>query len=228
MERLKGLTSGQLKILAVITMFLDHLPKMVQINEMFNFLIFIGRLSFPIFCFLLVEGFIHTKNAKQYAIRLGIFGLISEIPFDLAGDHINKLNPVSFFQETNVFYTLFIGFCLLTAIKKLDEKLGPSILVITIGYIAAELLTTDYAGGGVLLIACFYLTRGNKLATFISMAAVELLVLSGINPIGLLALIPIWLYNGQKGFSLKYFFYIFYPLHILLLYVLNLYLAGVI
>ena len=98
----KGLNSFQLKCIAIVTMLIDHIGAIIFPTQM-GFRI-IGRFSFPIFCFLLVEGFHHTKDVKKYMIRLGIFALISEIPYDLA-----FRNVFLEFERQNVFFTLLLG-----------------------------------------------------------------------------------------------------------------------
>ena len=92
-----------LKVLALITMIIDHYGAIFQ-NDIITFRI-IGRLAFPIYCFLLVEGYLHTSDVKQYAKRLLLFALISEMPFDLA--FYNKLG----FTHQNIFFTLFLFIC---------------------------------------------------------------------------------------------------------------------
>lgn len=97
-----GLNSFQLKCIAVITMIIDHTGAVLFPDNMT--LRYIGRIAFPIFCFLLVEGFFHTRDVRKYMLRLGMFAVISEIPYDLA-----FRDTVIEFEHQNVFFTLFIG-----------------------------------------------------------------------------------------------------------------------
>ncbi len=108
------LSGSDLKIIAVIAMFLDHLAATVLVRclvtgvfwdqaawyEVYQVMRNIGRVAFPIYCFLLVEGFIHTSDRRKYALRLFLFALISEIPFDLAFNA-----QVLEFGYQNVFFT---------------------------------------------------------------------------------------------------------------------------
>lgn len=236
-----------LKIIAIITMFIDHLTAIfIPINSWYYIVgRVIGRLAFPIFVFLIVEGFYHTRNIKKYLTRLGIFTLISELPFDLAfyNSYYHKLGAniktdlpkmftdkevfttviKRFMEHQNVFFTLFLGLAAIWLMNMVEKKYMQNMLYvnllnagITIAFsVVAALLRTDYSFIGVLLIVAFYLFRGNKLLLIIS-----ILLLSG-NPIqafAVLALIPIAFYNGNKGKSIKYFFYVFYPAHLLILF----------
>ena len=97
-----GINSFQLKWIAVITMIIDHTGAVLFPDDMvFRY---IGRIAFPIFCFLLVEGFFHTRDVRKYMLRLGLFALISEIPYDLA-----FRDTVLEFEHQNVFFALLLG-----------------------------------------------------------------------------------------------------------------------
>lgn len=119
----KGLTGNGLKWIAIITMLIDHMAVALIQNGIFqsNTIIltqeqwqrcyqlywimrYVGRIGFPIFCFLLVEGFYYTHNIKRYLFRLGIFALISEVPFDFA-----LFQNVFYLSYQNVYFTLLIG-----------------------------------------------------------------------------------------------------------------------
>ncbi|NLY49374.1 MAG: hypothetical protein GX059_10235 [Clostridiales bacterium] len=238
-----------LKLLAIIVMAVDHVTAVFVPFDSWLYLPgrLIGRLAFPIFAFLLVEGFHHTRSVKKYLTRLGIFALISELPFDLAfyNSHFSVFggniktdlpgmfsNPQlydtvvkRFLEYQNIFFTLFLGLSAIWLISEVEKKYHKNILIlnllnalITVGLsLLAELMNTDYGFMGVLLIVAFYLFRGKKI--FIGLS---LLLLSGniIQAFSTLAVLPIAFYNGKKGKSMKYFFYAFYPAHLLLLYVL--------
>lgn len=234
----RGLSGSTLKIIAIITMFIDHIGAAIFENaDIMNYLTYsgnvsksfyinwtlvdlilrlIGRVAFPIFCFLLVEGFLHTRDVKKYALRLGVFCLISELPFNLA--FFGQLLDSS---HQNVFFTLLIGLLVLIGLKHFEGeglKNGiPRALCIIAGVVVAVLLKTDYDAFGVCVIVFFYLFHDNKklrnITTMLSLILASLLEITG-----LFALIPIHMYNGQRGLSMKYFFYLFYPVHLLLLY----------
>lgn len=234
-----GLTGSNLKWIAIITMLIDHIGAvllekglLLQVSDAvlagnsYDFLVadyqfwynfdlvlrFIGRLAFPIFCFLLVEGFLHTKNIKTYALRLGVFAVISEVPFDLAfNDSILELS------SQNVFFTLFIGLIVLWSMQYFEATLPPHMvplryLVAITGMMIAQFLQTDYAAFGVLLIVLLYSLQHNRKWQCI-FGAILTLFKSYTAP---LAFLLIYFYNGERGKQLpKYVFYAFYPAHLL-------------
>lgn len=239
-------TGFTLKMIAVVTMLIDHTAATIleraltcpsagyiTTAEAYNrwLIVYqimrgIGRMAFPLYCFLLVEGFVHTRNVKKYLGRMAVFALISEIPFDMA---FNR----SFFDMSynSVFLTLFLGLAVITLVHKVDDKLQIQdrsllhrylkciaiVAVILAGMILAELLHTDYSAAGVAAIAIMYVLRSRRMAAFAA-GVVTLGLLSGtIEFLALFMLIPIWFYNGKRGHSAKYFFYAFYPVHLFLL-----------
>lgn len=205
-----GLNSFQLKCIAVVTMIIDHTGAILfPGNLMFRY---IGRISFPIFAFLLVEGFFHTKDIKKYMLRLGIFAILSEIPYDLAFRRV-----ILEFEHQNVFFTLLIGVIMMYALEKCPEWPVKAVEVLLAMWFAV-FLGTDYQFKGILLIAVYYFLRKRKW-TKIGLGAIwNFLWNRNIQMYGALASIPIAFYNGQRGASMKYFFYVFYPLHLLVLY----------
>lgn len=232
MER-RGLSGSTLKLIAIITMLIDHigagiLGRFLNIEHWQNesllqaYLVMrnIGRIAFPIFCFLLVEGFLHTSDRKKYALRLGAFALISEVPFDLAFN-----SKVVEFGYQNVFFTLFLGLLTVAAYHELAEKkvqwnswvrILAGILVVLLGMGVAELLRTDYGALGVLAVMVLYILRNRRMVQ----AAVGYLYFCSWEPTSLPAFILIAVYNGKRGWKLKYFFYAFYPVHLLLIYLI--------
>lgn len=218
-----------LKIIAIITMLIDHIGAVILINLLQfskgivmmdgNAILYaicrnIGRISFPIFCFLLVEGFIHTKNVTKYALRLLIFAFVSEIPFDLA---INGEIYAPYSQ--NVFFTLWIGILVLIGLKKLEALenvwllYGGRTLILLLGVLASIVLNTDYKLFGIVSIAALYLYHYNEKYQIIAGACSFLW-----EPTAILGFLPIYFYNGKKGLNMKYVFYAFYPIHFLVLY----------
>ena len=155
------MTGDALKLIAVVTMLLDHTGDVLFPGRMW--FRYIGRLSFPIYCFLLVEGFFHTMYLSSYMLRLFVFGLVSEIPFDLA-----FYGVLITFRHQNVFWTLLLG---LAAIALMNTVRSDNIYVripvqalIAIPFcIAAQLIHSDYRWVGVGLIVSMYLFRGFEL-----------------------------------------------------------------
>ncbi len=220
------MNSYRLKLLAIITMLIDHVGAVLVPGNTMLYLVMrcIGRLSFPIFVFLLVEGFHHTKDVKKYLVRMGAFALISEIPFDLA-----FYGKILEFRHQNIFFTLFLGLLcmyLMSMVKKRYSNNGIimyllyAILTLVIGIIAS-VLKTDYDYRGIILIVAFYLFRGNNILLGLSLLFVSGYLLGYINIYATIAIVPIMFYNGQKGKSIKYAFYIFYPAHLIILAMIN-------
>ena len=219
----KGISSDLLKWIAIITMFIDHVGAAVVektwiMNESYGpmldiILRMIGRLAFPIFCFLLVEGFYHTRSRMKYLRNLFIFALISEIPFEISflGEVVWGLR--------NVYWTLLLGFIMMMLLEKIREKEGKynivyMILIIGACALVAELLHTDYSASGVLLIFILYKLRADRFMQCVFGGAVMSWEITA--PI---AFVLLYRYNGiRRQKKLKYFFYIFYPAHLLLLY----------
>jgi hypothetical protein len=182
----------------------------------------IGRISFPIFAFILVEGFYHTRNRNQYLIRLFIFALITEVIFDLAFYQI-----FFYWQHQNVLFTFLIGLGALSIYEQFKVKNPPlGFVSIILCSFVAELLQVDYGVLGILMIYLIALLRGNIHAVAASIVFLNLLVtdlsfnsLSGmLQAFAGLSVIFIYAYNGKRGYNMKYFFYLFYPLHLILLY----------
>ncbi len=207
------ITLFTLKIIAIVTMFLDHYYRIIGGPEWLSIL---GRLAFPIFAFSISEGYSHTKNVNKYLMRLLNFAIIIQLPNFLG------------FQEypLNIFFTLALGlFCL----EILDNnKINIVVRYIVVLYLCflAEKTGLDYGAYGVILIILFNKLRNNKLYIFIAFLALNLVILkignlSEMQIYSIFSLIPIFLYNGKKGYGMKYFFYLFYPLHFIFLYFLN-------
>ena len=214
-----------LKLWAMWSMLIDHagavLIENTSLSQITGFRMLavacrlIGRISFPLICFLLIEGFCHTEDRRKYLMRMGCFALISEIPFDLA--FFGKLD----LQRQNVFFTLFTGILLLYALEK-AETLEHSPLIrsfmmaaaILAGCAAATAGRFDYSYMGILLIAALYLFRKDRKKQCIAGAVLSLYELTAA-----LAFILVGKYNGEKGDGRlpRNWFYIFYPLHLLVL-----------
>ncbi|MBH1940083.1 hypothetical protein I5677_04130 [Mobilitalea sibirica] len=223
------MSSFVLKLIAIITMLIDHVGAVFITNSnTIEWLVFrgIGRLAFPIFAFLIVEGLYHTKDVYKYITRMGIFALISEIPFDLA-----FYGSVLEFKHQNIFFTLTLGLIVINIMHTVEEKYQKDILRINIINAAltlafsflAALLNLDYQHLGILLIVGFYLFRGNKVLNVMSILIV-LGYLNGDFLFGILAacsMFFIGFYNGERGKNIKYLFYVFYPAHLVIIYLID-------
>lgn len=315
-KKRKGISGSTLKWIAMIAMLIDHTAAVVLARKMiasgyldvvnsgiyeevmgwltdnmllfysYDFMRMVGRLGFPIFCFLLVEGFLHTGNVKKYLLRMGVFALVSELPFDLA-----MSGKLCYWNYQNVFFTLFLGLFTLVAFEffdKLEWKKGWGMLANTTGalfpaaYITmalanlagverigsillgcgviciflaililvcirkfgeakvqsicadvsvllmvmylADLLCTDYSGMGVLTIALMYVFRKSKIKSMTA-GCITLVVMNISEWFAFLAIPFVASYNGKRGMKMKYFFYAFYPLHLLILYLISCFLG---
>ncbi len=231
LEKKKGIPGSALKWVAVVSMFIDHATAVLVEGSwraglrtvsyrQYMILRGVGRLAFPIYCFLLTEGLLHTRDVKKYLGRLALFAFLSDIPFDLAFErHFFTL------EYQNVFFTLFFGLLGLALWRRITEEkdfgavwwrqaLGLGCIA-ALAYIA-EKCNTDYGWYGVTVIALMYLLRKKPLAR----DAASFAVLFNASPLELAALPDVLLYrlyNGERGRQNKYLFYIFYPAHILLL-----------
>ena len=221
-----------LKFLACAIMLLDHIGATLI---PWGTLRIIGRLAFPIFCFLLAEGAHYTRNPRNYLLRLGIGAILSELPFDLA------LFGSWSWQHQSVMITLLLGAMALLAMKRMTQPLL-KILVLLLFACLADFMNTDYGGAGVLIIALFGLTRERKYGWLVQLLGMYLIcrwIIPGgvvwfigryvfIEIFAILALIPIWLYSGKKSTSsraVQWAFYLFYPVHLWILYLISILLA---
>lgn len=205
-----------LKIIGILSMFLDHYYFIISGPKILNI---IGRVAFPIFAFALNEGYRHTKNLKLYLIRLGIFALVIQLPL--------------FFSSTeypmNIFFTLFTGLLIITIMNAKKVNIFPKILIIVSLFYITKKFEFDYSIYGILLIMIFNIFYNRKILIFVSFLFLNLLIvyfpeifdLSKTQFYSIFSLIFIFLYNGKKGKSMKYFFYLFYPLHFFVIELIN-------
>lgn len=202
--------SFQLKCIAILTMFIDHMGAVFFPEEwIFRY---VGRMAFPIFAFLLVEGFFHTRDVRKYMCRLGIFAVLSEVPYDLAFRGV-----VLEFEHQNVFFMLFIGVAMMYALEN-SSQWPVKAAEVFLAMWAATFLCADYRFKGILLIAIYYFLRNRKREKLVVGAVWNFLWNWEIQGYGALASVPIAMYSGERGRSMKYFFYLFYPLHLLFFY----------
>lgn len=188
--------------------------------------IYWGRLAFPLFAFVAVEGYMHTSDLKKYIKRLLIFGIISQIPFMLFRLLIAKDFMI------NIMFTLLLGILAITAFDKIKNKyLGIFISILLI--IAGQVLHVDYGWYGVGLVFLIFITKKNNLIFFITYILYTLLyyfigyikldfhLIRYYIPFIITSSLPIilmLLYNGKLGYKMKYFYYWFYPVHMLVIY----------
>ncbi len=233
-EQKKPLTGSGLKLIAVITMLIDHSHVLLEHIPGFTRTLItvmpeyplswyvivrtVGRIAFPVYAFLLTEGFRYTHDRKKYACNLFLFALISEIPWNLL--HGGKL----FYETQNVFFTLFLGLLCMMIYEAYREQPLKQLVYLLAAALTAMFLNADYGLKGVGFIFAMYLLREK----FIAQMFVSACFLSGnlFYTIGvMLAFIPIALYNQERGFIKgklwKYAFYAFYPVHMLILYFIN-------
>lgn len=239
-------STDMLKLVAMITMFIDHIgagileyliwssdlsldvkSTLLDIDQVLRL---IGRISFPIFCYLLVQGFLHTRNRLKYAGNLLLFALLSEFPFDF------MLSSQLDFSSLNVLFTLLIGLLTLWGIEKAKSNIFLIMLITAAGMTLAALLSTDYSWTGILLIVSLYLFKENSLLQC-SISLALFFAASVVRNIGLYEsivqaifsqflskytlVLSFWIIyrcNGKRYIKRgKYFFYLFYPVHLLLL-----------
>ena len=191
-------------------MALDHTGAVLYPSQIW--LRCLGRIAFPIFCFLIVEGFFHTHDVRRYMGRLGVFALISEIPYDLAFRGV----PLEYAHQ-NVFFTLLIGIGMMVLLERNREWPVKAVILLLAMWLAV-LTRSDYNFRGVLLIFVFYIFHESRWLAVTAGGFWNFLYQGVIQKYGVLSVLPLALYNGERGRKMKYFFYIFYPAHLLLLY----------
>ncbi len=224
-----GISGSVLKMVAVITMLIDHIAATIMVRHflatgdwslytVYYAMRQIGRIAFPIYCFMLVEGLEKTRNKGKYLLRMMSFALISEIPFDLA-----LTGKVLEFGYQNVFFTLTIALAAMMAMEKVEAKIenvraqgATNAVIMVFAMVLAAILQTDYDWKGVICIIGMYLLRKNRLYELIAGYVMFLFLLG--EWAALPAFILLAFYKGRKGFSCKWFFYGFYPVHLLVLY----------
>lgn len=233
----KGIDALTLKLLAMALMLLDHTWATVWSVPWFTMA---GRLAYPIFAFQIVEGFYHTSDRKRYMKRMLLFALISEIPFNLMVG-----NGFVYPFHQNVMFTFLLALLLMNWMENsrgsLPKYLGVSAVCVVLGFVLGIATFVDYNHYGIFIVFLFYWTYKRPFGRLIQLLGlvyicdamaglvfpVELFgrtVEIGQQMLAVLALIPIWLYDGRQGYHskpLQYACYAFYPVHILVLYLLS-------
>ena len=229
-KKYKCLSGSTLKMIALITMIIDHIGAIIihefpkarvslfsvgsQRFSLYMIFRLIGRVAFPIYCFLLVEGFLHTHSRKKYGINLLVFALISEIPWNL--EHTGTL----LYKEQNVFFTLFLGFLGMCFYEKYSQQKVKQVALLLGLFVFSAVFKADYTYKGYCLILAMYALRDKKLIQAIVGSSIVSWSFSTF-----FGFIPINMYNGKRGFIkgkfLKYLFYAAYPIHIMILYIVK-------
>ena len=252
----KGISQEGLKLIACVTMLIDHvgyeliypiyssmslvsatdLPVVKLIYNMYLLCRCIGRISFPIFAFLLVEGIHHTRNRVGYALRLAIGMFLAEIPYDLV-----VAGEISW-QKQSIMVTLLLGFCAVILMEKCRSLAWKPVVLLPVA-VLAEVLHVSYGWEGILLIALFELSRemynpnlvrtGGMIVLFHYMSSSILRVRNFTLPmqvLGVLSMLFIANYDGRKmthSKILQWGFYLFYPVHLLILWIIGQLISGV-
>lgn len=259
-------TSEQLKKIAMGTMFLDHAAAAIiysqglkQMSPLLDYIgiamRLVGRMAFPLYTFLLVQGFMWTRDWRKYVMRMAAFALISEVPFDLmiAGE-------VWYPQAQNTIVTLLCGLICMKMLEMLEQRFGLMLgmeqreyrkeramkasgneisskwIGISLGLwameasmVAAEILRGDYGGLGVLLICVFYVFRHRPVEQVVA-GCLALVLIYNLGSTVLFAWIAFFFisrYNGERGRKLGYLPYVFYPAHLLVVWLAGVVIAGI-
>lgn len=242
----KGISGSTIKLIAMAIMLLDHIGGVILerilvsrgINEVTestaaaflaqNQLLYwvdfvmrniIGRVAFPLFLFLLFEGFRHTSDRKRYAFNLAAFALISEIPYNLSIS-----GQIFCWKSQSIGITLLLCLLLLYVVDYIDQRSESQMTIMIFQLLATAAFSVvgyfmrgEYGASGILAIAVIYFFRKTRLMSMVT-GCLALSTLSTTEITSFLCLIPIHFYNGERGSSHKYIFYAFYPVHLLILY----------
>ncbi len=215
-----------IKIIACMSMVLDHVKYAIPETTCFATK-YLGRIAFPLFAFLAAEGYCHTSNLKKYYQRLILFALISQIPFMLFRSLVGNWLMLS------IMFTLLLGLIAITIFDKLGKKYNVSIPLVILVIYLGKLLCVDYSYYGVTAVFVLYVCRNRKILRILIFALLNLIYYyprltvyySVSNVISYVcATLPVFLllvYNGKLGRKTKYIYYIFYPAHMLILYIIH-------
>lgn len=204
-----SLTAAQLRILALLLMLVDHVGRTVFPEQLW--MVGLGRLAFPIFAFQTAEGYRHTRDLKRYCLRLAVFALVSEVPFNLMVD-----GGVFFPGHQNVMFTMLLG---LLCCRAWDGRRWWQLALLLF---LAEAGQVDYGMLGVGTVLVFHVFRQDRILLPFFLGCIHLFGwgFPSVQGFAVLAWLPISRYRGEKGRGgkwLQYGSYLFYPLHMLLL-----------
>ena len=236
LHKLKCLNASHLKIIAMVCMLIDHIWATLVSGNLW--MTCVGRIAFPIFAFQVAEGYAHTKNFKRYLLRMFLFALAAELPYNLmhGGWWFSPLGQ-------NVMFSFCLSLLIIRVIDKARAKhwglgLLAAVVGAVVGYLLGMVTFVDYYGFGILMVLAFWLFRNVRFGWLIQLAVMifvnfELIggmhyefvlfgrsVLLSVQGFAVLAMLPIGLYNGKQGIRSKAFQYAgygFYPVHMLIL-----------
>ena len=235
-----GISGGILKFIAALMMtayyfavviiqngklygYVDEYYQMAIVTEegarwlkLFDILVVFRHFSFPFFAFLLVEGFIHTSNFWRYFLRVFIFALISEVPFDLC-----MYNETYNWELQNPMFTLAMALLVMHFMYKWRKNIGLKWLTVILGALMAYLANFQFGLFGVVSIALMYNFHKEKILQIVSGVAVTGMGTVSSYFLPVLCFVPIWFYDGDRGrFNPKWLYYIYYPLHLSVFYMM--------
>ena len=241
-EKKFEVTGTGLKTIAVITMLIDHVAAglilywinqqiytddVARVYKVYWAMRYIGRMAFPLYCFMLVEGFMHTSNLKKYVLRILAIAVVSEFPFDY-GLKFMRLD----LKHNNVMWELALGLFVLylmnTVLHRtnylISNDINRRLVMVAImfaGMLIAHFAHLDYSQGGIACISVMYFlygqTKEQRITSFAAGALMLALMCGEIEVWSFVMLIPIFFYEGHRGRDSKFlriFFYSFYPVHL--------------
>lgn len=221
-QKAAGLNGTQLKLIAAVSMLIDHIGSIFFPAQ--SWMHFLGRIAMPVFAFCISEGYIHTHSRKKYLLRLGLFAVISELPFDLA-----FTGGIDLTQQ-NIMLTFALAVIALMLWDAIIRDRKPSYLRVICGLAAvagvctaAVLLGADYTFFGIGTVWIFYVTRNRALweRTVCGVGFTTLMRTAHSASGSTFGMVPLLFYNYRRGRGLKWLFYAFYPGHLLVLFLLN-------
>ena len=222
-----GLSSNALKLIACAAMFGDHAAKAWGATGILRVILtqVTGRIAFPMFCFFLAEGFSRSRDRKAYLLRMVIFACLAELPFNMA-----IFGRIWYPRHQNTLFSLSLGlvmfFCLHAVEKRGSMRIEAAVAAqcaIVAGFAAAaQLLEVDYHARGLICMGIFYLLRNQQRVFVTALGSLSINIPNFNNAGAFLSAIPLSAYDGRRGRAdMKYFFYVFYPAHLLVLHLLK-------
>ena len=210
------LSGSALKVISVVSMTIDHIAYYILDQQLgmgdtwlYETMRCIGRFAFPIFAFLIIEGYHHTRHVGRYMAALLVTAIVAEIPWQLLGNE----------DSHNVVFTLLLGLVVVFLIDHIHDALWLMLMETALFSAIATMLNTDYTWHGICLMVVFYLFRKYRGLTLLF--GFPLLMEYGILGSAIGLVIPL-MYSGRRGFVkgqwMKYLFYIYYPLHLMVIY----------